>query len=88
MLEKLKNFENEYNVVGVYGGKNYDTQKSKIQDGVDMIVGTPGRLIDMLNRGDLKLDKLKSIVLDETDVMLDFGFEPEISKILNIISQN
>lgn len=53
-----------------------------------MIVGTPGRLIDMLNRGDLKLDKLKSIVLDETDVMLDFGFEPEISKILNIISQN
>jgi superfamily II DNA/RNA helicase len=49
---------------------------------VEIVIGTPGRTIDLLNRGDLDLKELKVLVLDETDQMLDFGFKEDIEKVL------
>lgn len=68
--------------VAVYGGKPIRGQIDKIRKGVDVIVGTPGRVLDHLARGTLNLSSLKIVVLDEADRMLDIGFRPDIEKIL------
>jgi ATP-dependent RNA helicase DeaD len=68
--------------VAIYGGKPIRSQIEKLQRGADVIVGTPGRLLDHLGRGTLVLDDLSIIVLDEADRMLDIGFRPDIEKIL------
>jgi ATP-dependent RNA helicase DeaD len=68
--------------VPVYGGKPIRGQISKLQSGADVVVGTPGRVLDMLGRGALNLAGLKTVVLDEADRMLDIGFRPDIEKIL------
>lgn len=68
--------------VAVYGGKPIRGQIDKIRKGVDVIVGTPGRVLDHLARGTLNLGSLKIVVLDEADRMLDIGFRPDIEKIL------
>lgn len=66
----------------LYGGKPIKTQISRLQKGSDIIIGTPGRVLDHLSRGTLQLDQLQMIVLDEADRMLDIGFRPDIEKIL------
>lgn len=66
----------------VYGGKPIKSQIARLQKGVDIVIGTPGRVLDHLSRGTLKLDKLETVVLDEADRMLDIGFRPDIEKIL------
>jgi ATP-dependent RNA helicase DeaD len=68
--------------VAVYGGKPIRTQITRLQRGVEMVVGTPGRVLDLAGRGALKLGKLSCVVLDEADRMLDIGFRPDIEKIL------
>lgn len=68
--------------VAVYGGKPIRGQIDKIRKGVDVVVGTPGRVLDHLARGTLSLGQLKIVVLDEADRMLDIGFRPDIEKIL------
>ena len=68
--------------VSVYGGKPIKGQIAKLERGCEVIVGTPGRVLDHLSRGTLKLDKLRCVVLDEADRMLDIGFRPDIEKIL------
>merc|ERR1719253_1334964 len=60
----------------------YQPQESTLRRGVDAVVGTPGRIIDHLNRGNLKLNELRFLVLDEADEMLDIGFQDDIDKIL------
>ncbi len=70
------------NSVAIYGGKPIRGQIEKLQRGADVIIGTPGRLLDHLGRGTLQLDDLLIVVLDEADRMLDIGFRPDIEKIL------
>ncbi|MBD2022784.1 DEAD/DEAH box helicase [Leptolyngbya sp. FACHB-36] len=70
-------------VLTIYGGQAIDQQISRLQRGVQIVVGTPGRVLDLLNRGDLKLNQLSWIVLDEADEMLNMGFIQDVEKILN-----
>jgi len=64
------------------GGRPIHQQIRELEQGSQAIIGTPGRVIDLLRRGALKLDKLKVVVLDEADRMLDIGFRPDIERIL------
>ncbi|TWU29531.1 DEAD-box ATP-dependent RNA helicase CshA [Bythopirellula polymerisocia] len=68
--------------VAIYGGKPIRQQIEKLSRGSDVVVGTPGRVIDLLARSSLRLEKLEIVVLDEADRMLDIGFRPDIEKIL------
>jgi superfamily II DNA/RNA helicase len=69
-------------VTAIYGGRAYEPQVSALRKGVDVIVGTPGRLLDLANQGHLQLGAVTSLVLDEADEMLDLGFLPDIERIL------
>jgi superfamily II DNA/RNA helicase len=69
-------------VTTVYGGVGYQDQLSALGQGVDVVVGTPGRLIDLMERGALDLAHIKVLVLDEADKMLDLGFLPDVERIL------
>ncbi len=68
--------------VCVYGGRPISTQIRQLKQGAHVVVGTPGRVIDHLNRGTLNIDQLWFVVLDEADRMLDIGFRPDIERIL------
>jgi ATP-dependent RNA helicase DeaD len=68
--------------VAVYGGKPIRGQIEKLSRGCEVVIGTPGRVLDHMARGTLKLDDLLIVVLDEADRMLDIGFRPDIEKIL------
>jgi len=70
------------NIVSVYGGANIDTQIRAIKKGAQIIVGTPGRTLDLINRKMLKVDSIKTLVLDEADEMLNMGFKEELDGIL------
>ena len=80
-IEKLAHGR-RFSCVPVYGGKPIRSQIAKLQQGAEVIVGTPGRVLDLLGRGSLDLRTLKIVVLDEADRMLDIGFRPDIEKIL------
>ena len=69
-------------VLTVYGGVPYEQQLDVLEKGVDVVVGTPGRLIDLMNRRALDISHVKSLVLDEADEMLDLGFLPDVEKLL------
>ena len=69
-------------VLTVYGGVPYEPQLEALESGVDVVVGTPGRLIDLMNRRALDISHVKSLVLDEADEMLDLGFLPDVEKLL------
>jgi ATP-dependent RNA helicase RhlE len=68
----------------VYGGVGYERQKKLIQFGVDVVVATPGRLLDLQQQGLLRLDQIEILVLDEVDRMLDMGFLPDVKKIVQL----
>jgi len=68
--------------LAVYGGVPYEPQLDALKTGVDIVVGTPGRLLDLANRGALDLSHVKSLVLDEADEMLDLGFLPDVESLL------
>jgi ATP-dependent RNA helicase DeaD len=68
--------------VPIYGGKPIRGQVAKLQQGADVVIGTPGRVIDLIGRGALDLRSIRIVVLDEADRMLDIGFRPDIEKIL------
>jgi len=70
-------------VLTVYGGVGYDTQLDALKEGVDIVVGTPGRLIDLADRRALDLSHVHAVVLDEADEMLDLGFLPDVEKLLS-----
>jgi ATP-dependent RNA helicase RhlE len=72
-------------VISVYGGVGYDTQVEALRGGVDVIVATPGRLIDHLEKQNVVFDDIEVLVLDEADRMLDMGFAPQINKIVAAI---
>src|SRR5919106_52033 len=66
----------------IYGGKAFGPQRDMLRRGVNVVVGTPGRVLDLLNQGALWLDKVRLLVLDEADEMLDRGFAPDVEKII------
>ncbi len=74
-------------IVAVYGGQRMGVQITKLEKGPDIIVGTPGRVMDMHRRGHLPYDKIQFAVLDEVDRMLDIGFRDDIRRILGTIRQ-
>ena len=69
-------------VLTVYGGRAYEPQVEALRRGVDVVVGTPGRLLDLANQGHLTLGHARIVVLDEADEMLDLGFLPDVEKLL------
>ena len=69
-------------VLTVYGGVSYEPQLDALKKGVDIVVGTPGRLLDLKNRRDLDLSQVSILVLDEADEMLDLGFLPDVEKLV------
>ncbi|WP_240339909.1 DEAD/DEAH box helicase [Nocardioides sp. SYSU D00038] len=71
-------------VLTVYGGVGYDGQLDALEEGVDIVVGTPGRLIDLCNRKALDISHVHALVLDEADEMLDLGFLPDVERILRM----
>ncbi|BES72653.1 hypothetical protein RE428_36710 [Marinobacter nanhaiticus D15-8W] len=81
---RFRNFQ----VLPIYGGQDFRPQLKALQRGAQVIVGTPGRLLDHLRRGTLKLDQLKSVVLDEADEMLRMGFIDDIEAILGKTPEN
>ena len=72
-------------VLAIYGGRPYESQIEALRNGVDVVVGTPGRLLDLANQGHLILGKVNVLVLDEADEMLDLGFLPDIERILGMV---
>ena len=77
--------ERKLTVTSIYGGRPYEPQIEALQKGVDVVVGTPGRLLDLAQQGHLQLGGLSMLVLDEADEMLDLGFLPDIERILKQI---
>ncbi|WP_010541991.1 DEAD/DEAH box helicase [Dietzia alimentaria] len=74
-------------VLSIYGGTPYEQQVDALEKGVDVVVGTPGRLLDLANQSKLVLGKVEVLVLDEADEMLDLGFLPDIEKILRMVPE-
>ena len=72
-------------VISIYGGRAYEPQIDALRAGADVVVGTPGRLLDLCQQGHLQLGGLSMLVLDEADEMLDLGFLPDIERILRQI---
>ncbi len=77
------NDDRRIKVATIYGGQSIELQIDRLRRGSQIVVGTPGRVIDLLGRGDLKLDQLSWMVLDEADEMLNMGFIQDVEKILN-----
>lgn len=69
-------------IVQIYGGRAYEPQIEALQRGAEVVVGTPGRMIDLLNQGHLDLRYVRTAVLDEADEMLDLGFLPDVERLL------
>jgi ATP-dependent RNA helicase RhlE len=72
-------------VASVFGGVGYGKQNEAIQSGVDILVATPGRLLDLMGRGTLRLNHIQFLVIDEADRMLDMGFLPDVKRIIEKI---
>ena len=81
-VHKLAFFKRGIHALPIYGGQSYDRQLIGLRQGAQIIIGTPGRVMDHMERGTLKLDQLKMLILDEADVMLNMGFREDIEHIL------
>lgn len=81
-LKDFSKYINNFRIVPVYGGANIETQIKQLTKGVNIIVATPGRMLDLMRRGRINLTTIKYVVLDEADEMLDMGFQDEINEIL------
>src|SRR5690606_13884130 len=73
------------NVALLIGGVSFDDQDSKLMRGVDVLIATPGRLLDHFERGRLLLSGVELLVIDEADRMLDMGFIPDIERIVKLV---
>ncbi len=85
ITDDLKRYAKYYegiNIVPVYGGASIDAQVRLLKKGADIIVATPGRMVDLLNRGAANIDSISNLVLDEADEMLNMGFKDELDAIL------
>lgn len=85
-FKKLLKYKPKTKVLAVYGGESIDRQLRALRMGVHILVATPGRLLDHINRGTVKMDTVSMLVLDEADEMLDRGFREDIELVLNTIT--
>ncbi len=74
-------------VIAIYGGANIEKQRRELQQGADFVVATPGRLIDLLQQGDLSIEDVKVVIVDEADRMADMGFLPQVEWVLRHIAK-
>ncbi|SEF68230.1 ATP-dependent RNA helicase DeaD [Caloramator fervidus] len=81
-LKKLSKYIKQLNILPIYGGQSIERQIKALKNGAHIIIGTPGRIIDHINRGTLKLDDVRMFILDEADEMLNMGFIEDIEYIL------
>ncbi|WP_312632574.1 DEAD/DEAH box helicase [Streptomyces noursei] len=72
-------------VLAIYGGRAYEPQVEALKKGVDVVVGTPGRLLDLAGQRKLDLSRVRTLVLDEADEMLDLGFLPDVERIIQLL---
>lgn len=86
-IRKFARYKKYIRPVAVYGGASMERQIHQLKNGANLVVGTPGRVLDHLRRRTLKLDRLKTIVLDEADEMLNMGFREDIETVLAQIPQ-
>ncbi|MBE6844820.1 MAG: DEAD/DEAH box helicase [Ruminococcus sp.] len=84
-IKKFSRYKKHVKPLAIFGGVNIDKQIYQLKRGANLIIGTPGRVIDHINRRTIKLNTLKTIVLDEADEMLQMGFREDIEAILNHI---
>lgn len=87
-IRKIGKYMHGIKALPVYGGQPIDRQIRSLKGGVQIVIGTPGRVIDHINRKTLKLDNVKMVILDEADEMLDMGFREDIEMILNKTPEN
>lgn len=81
-LKSYSKYINGLHILAVYGGANIETQIRQLKKGIQIVVATPGRLVDLMERGVAKLDEVKNVILDEADEMLSMGFSESIDTIL------
>jgi len=81
-VHKLSCFKRGINALPIYGGQSYERQFFGLKQGAQIVIGTPGRVMDHMRRGTLRLDQIKMVILDEADVMLNMGFREDIETIL------
>jgi ATP-dependent RNA helicase DeaD len=86
-MGKLSYFKRGVQVVPIYGGQSYERQFRALDAGAQVVIGTPGRVLDHMSRGTLRLKDLKLVVLDEADRMLDMGFRDDIQRILEEVPE-
>ncbi|CRH00625.1 ATP-dependent helicase, putative [Plasmodium relictum] len=84
-FKEISQFYN-FNVISIYGGENYIYQEKRLKKGIDILTGTPGRIIDHIEKKNLSLQNIKFLVLDEADEMLNLGFTHDIERILSHIN--
>ncbi len=87
-IKKIGKYMHGIKSLPVYGGQPIDRQIRALKGGVQVVIGTPGRVIDHINRKTLKLDNVKMVILDEADEMLDMGFREDIEMILSKTPEN
>src|SRR4029434_8317020 len=81
-VHKLAIFKRGINALPIYGGQSYERQFYGLKQGAQIVIGTPGRVMDHMRRGTLRLETVKMVILDEVDVMLNMGFRDDIELIL------
>lgn len=86
-FDKLKNNPKEFSTLSVFGGSSIERQITSLEKGVDVLVATPGRLIDLMERGHLDFSNLEVVIFDETDEMLKIGFQRDIEYIMKMIKK-
>ena len=84
-VHKLSYFKRGIRALPIYGGQSYDRQIYGLRNGAQIVIGTPGRVMDHMRRGTLRLDQVKMVILDEADVMLNMGFREDIDFILQSV---
>ncbi len=84
-IHKLAFFKRGIHALPIYGGQSYERQFQGLKQGPQIVIGTPGRVMDHMRRGTLRLDHVQLVVLDEADVMLDMGFREDIEFILQAV---
>ena len=88
VTDELQSFKhNNVIISAIYGGASMSEQLRRLKKGVDIVVGTPGRILDHIRRGTLNLDALRWLILDEADEMLNMGFIDDVEEILAVCSE-
>jgi ATP-dependent RNA helicase RhlE len=89
VVEEIKKLTTYMSIrtVGIYGGGNINTQKQQVYDGVDILVGTPGRMIDLTHSRTLQFKNIQKLVIDEVDEMLNLGFRAQLTQLLDMLPE-